>query len=55
MTNGELVEMAGGLTYFGVSRVKERFDEKLKKDKKLDKDLETLLTQQTVKCQGLTP
>jgi len=43
MTNREIGEMAGGLSYSGVSRVEERFVEKLKKDKKLDKDLKTVL------------
>jgi REP-associated tyrosine transposase len=43
MTNREIGEMVGGLSYSGVSRVEERFVGKLKKDKGLNKDLKAVL------------
>ena len=43
MTNTEIGEMAGGMSYSGVSRVEDRFVEKLKKDKDLSKDLKAVL------------
>jgi putative transposase len=43
MTNREIGELTGGLSYSGVSRVEERFVEKLKKNKDLHQGLKTVL------------
>ena len=43
MTNKEIGEFVGSLSYSGVSRVEERFVEKLKKNSVLSKDLKALL------------
>ena len=43
MTNREIGDLVGGLSYSGVSRVEERFVEKLKKNRSLNKDLKTVL------------
>lgn len=43
MTNKEIGEFIGGLSYSGVSRVEERFVEKLKKNKAFGKDLKAVL------------
>ncbi|RLC10667.1 MAG: hypothetical protein DRH43_05825 [Deltaproteobacteria bacterium] len=43
MTNREIGEFVGGLSYSGVSRVEERFIEKLKKGGAVNKDLKAVL------------
>jgi hypothetical protein len=43
MTNKEIGEFVGGLSYSGVSRVEERFVEKMKKNRALGKDLKAVL------------
>jgi REP element-mobilizing transposase RayT len=43
MTNKEIGDFVGGLSYSGVFRVEERFTEKIKKNKPLNKDLKTVL------------
>ncbi len=43
MTNKEIGEFVGGLSYSGVSRVEERFVEKLKINMRLSKDLKAML------------
>jgi len=54
MTNREIGEMAGGLSYSGVSGVEERFVENLKKDKGLSKGLKAVLNKLSI-VNGLTP
>jgi len=43
MTNREIGELVGGLSYSGVSRAEERFVEKLNKDSRLAKNLNDVL------------
>lgn len=43
MTNKEIGEFVGGLSYSGVSRVEERFVQKFKKNRALGKDLKAVL------------
>jgi len=54
MTNTEIGEIAGGMSCSGVSRVEDRFVEKLKKDKGLSKDLMAVLNKLS-NINGLTP
>jgi REP element-mobilizing transposase RayT len=42
MTNREIGDFVGGLSYSGVTRAEERFAEKLKKNKKLQKDVKAV-------------
>jgi len=43
MTNREIGEFMGGLSYSGVSRAEERFVRRLKKDRRVNKDLKAVL------------
>ena len=54
MTNKEIGEFVGGLSYSGVSRVEQRFVEKLKKNRTLNRDLKALL-QKMSKVNRLLP
>jgi len=54
MTNKEIGEFVGGLSYSGVSRVEQRFVEKLKKHRALNKDLKAVLRKMS-KVKGLLP
>ena len=45
MTNKEIGEFVGGLSYSGVSRVEERFIEKIKNNRSLNKNLKDLLSE----------
>lgn len=54
MTNNEIGEFIGGLSYSGMSRVEEHFVEKLKKNRTFEKDLKTVLGKMS-KVNGLLP
>jgi hypothetical protein len=41
-TNREIGDFVGGLSYSGVARAEQRFAEKLKKNKKLQKDVKAV-------------